>query len=100
MKRNKQRTNGVPDVAILSTAKRLERPTYAEGFDQLWYVRIENHGFIADESLVPPFKELLKQIKSHQEQVPEKVIQELATHCEPPTSGEGHSLIYSTGEKE
>lgn len=28
----------VPNVAIFTTAKRLERPTLAEGFDQLFYV--------------------------------------------------------------
>jgi predicted kinase len=30
----------VPDVAIYVTAKKLERPSYAEGFDRLFYVRI------------------------------------------------------------
>jgi predicted kinase len=30
----------VPDVAIYATIKRLERPSYAEGFDKLFYVKI------------------------------------------------------------
>jgi len=30
----------VPDVAIYVTAKKLVRPSYAEGFDKLFYVRI------------------------------------------------------------
>jgi len=30
----------VPDVAIYVTAKKLVRPSYAEGFDRLFYVRI------------------------------------------------------------
>jgi predicted kinase len=41
-KRNQQRVGKaqVPDVAIYSTIKKLVQPTYAEGFDQLFYVRI------------------------------------------------------------
>jgi len=41
-KRNEQRLgkDQVPDVAIYSTIKKLVRPTYAEGFHQLFYVRI------------------------------------------------------------
>lgn len=42
-------TERVPDVAVLSTAKRLERPAPAEGFDQLWYVRIEDGRFVTEE---------------------------------------------------
>jgi predicted kinase len=30
----------VPDIAIYATLKRLERPSYAEGFDQLFEVRL------------------------------------------------------------
>jgi predicted kinase len=42
LKRNAQREGlaRVPDVALYSTIKRLERPVYAEGFDKLFYVRI------------------------------------------------------------
>ena len=46
--RNQQRTGKarVPDVAIYATIKRLVRPTYAEGFHQLFYVRMaENSDF-------------------------------------------------------
>jgi len=41
-KRNQQRVgkDQVPDVAIYSTIKKLVRPTYAEGFHQLFYVYI------------------------------------------------------------
>ena len=42
IERNRQRTGKarVPDVAIYVTAKKLVRPSYAEGFDKLFYVRI------------------------------------------------------------
>lgn len=48
--RNATRTgkDRVPDVAILSAAKRLERPTIDEGFDALWYVSVGETGFIAE----------------------------------------------------
>jgi predicted kinase len=41
-RRNKQRTGKaqVPEQAIFITAHKLEPPTYAEGFDTLYYVRI------------------------------------------------------------
>ena len=38
----------VPDVAILSSAKKLELPTFDEGFDQLFYVRLMESGFIVE----------------------------------------------------
>ena len=48
--RNAQREGKakVPDAAIYSTIKKLERPTYGEGFDELFYVRIdsENNDFL------------------------------------------------------
>lgn len=34
----------VPDVALYTTAKKLVPPTYEEGFDALWRVRIEGNG--------------------------------------------------------
>jgi predicted kinase len=42
LERNQQRSGKgrVPDVAIYATIKKLVRPTYAEGFHQLFYVRI------------------------------------------------------------
>lgn len=47
--RNSQRESSVPEVAILSTAKKLERPSSDEGFDELWYVEIENGKFSVRE---------------------------------------------------
>jgi len=40
--RNRRRTgkDQVPDVAIFATAKRLEPPSYSEGFDELFRVRL------------------------------------------------------------
>ncbi len=40
--RNRQRTGKarVPDVALYATAKKLTRPSYSEGFDRLYVVRI------------------------------------------------------------
>jgi predicted kinase len=52
--RNSQRhqKSRVPLVGILATAKKLELPTYEEGFDQLYYVRMsENNSFIIDKWL-------------------------------------------------
>ncbi|MFB2922687.1 MULTISPECIES: AAA family ATPase [Aerosakkonema] len=46
--RNQQRTGKakVSDVAIYATLKKLARPSYREGFDRLFYVRIaENFNF-------------------------------------------------------
>jgi hypothetical protein len=39
----------VPDVAILSAAKKLELPSLDEGFDQLFYVRLTEAGFVVEE---------------------------------------------------
>ena len=39
----------VPEVGLLGTAGRLERPTLAEGFDELFYVRIDPAGGFAVE---------------------------------------------------
>jgi predicted kinase len=48
--RNTMRTGKerVPDVAILSAAKRLERPRMNEGFDALWYVIAGETGFVVE----------------------------------------------------
>lgn len=45
IKRNRQREGKarVPDVAIYATARKLVPPDYAEGFDELYYVRIGNN---------------------------------------------------------
>ena len=39
----------VPDVAILATAKKLELPQYDEGFDQIFYVRLDEGKFLIEE---------------------------------------------------
>ena len=46
LERNRQRAGRerVPDVAIYATAKKLQPPTYAEGFDALFDVRIAEEG--------------------------------------------------------
>jgi len=46
IERNKQRSGKakVPVVAIYTTAKKLIRPSYAEGFDKLFSVRIVENG--------------------------------------------------------
>lgn len=50
-KRNSERglSERVPEVAILSTAKKLELPSFDEGFNQLFYVRLDDGGFIVEE---------------------------------------------------
>jgi len=47
--RNQQRTEPIPDVGILSTAKKLELPALDEGFDTLRYVRLTESGFVVEE---------------------------------------------------
>ena len=44
LERNSQRTGKarIPDVGIYATIKKLTPPSYAEGFHQLFYVRIAN----------------------------------------------------------
>lgn len=49
LSRNQQRTEPVSEVGILSTAKKLERPTLAEGFNILKYVRLTESGFVVEE---------------------------------------------------
>lgn len=49
LRRNEERVGRLPDVAILSTAKKLELPRLDEGFDELWYVRIGDNGFMVEE---------------------------------------------------
>ena len=51
MERNAQRTGKarVPDVAVASIHAKLELPEYCEGFDELYYVRMSDDGFIVDE---------------------------------------------------
>ena len=51
IERNSKRTGKaqVPLKAILSTAKKLEQPTYDEGFDELYYVKIENNDYLVSK---------------------------------------------------
>ena len=39
----------IPEVAIMATVKKLERPSYAEGFDRLFHVGIRENAFIVSE---------------------------------------------------
>jgi predicted kinase len=58
--RNAQRPEGVrvPDLALLGTYKRLEIPRKEEGFDELYYVRIEGTAFIVEPWREQPGAEL------------------------------------------
>lgn len=51
LRRNSSRreTERVPDVGILSAAKKLEVPSLDEGFDRLFYVRLTDGGFVVEE---------------------------------------------------
>lgn len=48
--RNKNRSDKdrVPDTAIAATSNKLEHPEYAEGFDELYFVRMVDDGFVVD----------------------------------------------------
>ncbi len=50
MERNKKRTGKerIPESGIRGAYNRLEIPTYDEGFDELYYVKIRNNQFIVD----------------------------------------------------
>lgn len=43
--RNEARSRPVPDVAVLGRSGELERPAIAEGFDELFFVRLSSSGF-------------------------------------------------------
>ncbi len=48
-KRNKKRgSQAVPHVALVSTANKLEMPSFDEGFDELFCVRIEENAFVVE----------------------------------------------------
>ena len=49
LRRNESRIASIPDVAILATAKKLEIPSLDEGFDDLFYVRLTDNGFMVEE---------------------------------------------------
>ncbi len=50
LERNKMREGKakVPDVAVKSVYKKIELPSYAEGFDELYYVNLNSDGFIVE----------------------------------------------------
>ena len=47
--RNSKRNKKIPLVGILATKKKLQLPSYQEGFDKLYYVSINNNLFIVEE---------------------------------------------------
>ena len=47
--RNQKRAIAIPEVGIIATAKRLERPTLCEGFDSLHYVQLTTNDFCVQE---------------------------------------------------
>ena len=51
IERNRQRAGKarVPDTAIAATSNKLQMPTYAEGFDEIYYVSIAEDGFKLEE---------------------------------------------------
>jgi len=51
IKRNSQREGkeNIPEVGIRGTFGKLEVPSYDEGFDELYYVAIENNQFIIEK---------------------------------------------------
>ena len=50
MERNSQRLGKacIPSRAIACTSNRLELPSYGEGFDVLYFVRIQDDAFVVD----------------------------------------------------
>lgn len=52
LERNRQREGSarIPDKGVIGVAGRLELPSLSEGFDKLWYVRMDgNGGFVVEE---------------------------------------------------
>ena len=49
LRRNESRKVTVPDVAILSTSKKLEVPSIAEGFHELSYVWLKDGKFVVED---------------------------------------------------
>ena len=39
----------IPDKAVAATFNKLELPSLSEGYDKLYYVRMENDGFVTEE---------------------------------------------------
>ena len=49
LRRNERRSSPVPEVGILSTARKLQLPSMDEGFDNLKYVRLTESCFVVEE---------------------------------------------------
>ncbi len=49
LERNRNRSEPIPDVGILATAKKLERPRLDQGFDDLKYVQLTDRGFVIED---------------------------------------------------
>ena len=51
LRRNSERSDAdrVPEVAVLSSAKKLELPSMDEGFNQLFYVQMNDGRFVVEE---------------------------------------------------
>jgi predicted kinase len=52
LERNRQREGAarIHDNGVLGTARRLQQPSKSEGFDELWYVRMDGNGsFVIEE---------------------------------------------------
>ena len=51
LNRNNQREGkeNIPEIGIKGTSNKLELPTFKEGFDELYFVKIENNSFIIKE---------------------------------------------------
>lgn len=47
--RNGARVSPLPEVALRDALARLERPSLAEGFDELYYVRLASGDFVVEE---------------------------------------------------
>ncbi len=50
LERNRQRQGSarIPDRGVLGVSGRMERPSTAEGFDELWYVRMDGGDFLVE----------------------------------------------------
>lgn len=50
--RNLNRGEGVPEVALFNAASRLKIPSYSEGYDKLYYVRISTDNWVEVEDWI------------------------------------------------
>lgn len=48
LERNKNRKENIPEIGVKSKYKELEKPSKEEGFEELYYVKIEDGKFIID----------------------------------------------------